>query len=208
MRKTATLILVSLLGIGILPLLGTTDQEFTKNVVLTEYTCEFSRFTSVPLLFVNYKIKNANNVTFYDLTLNYQVQYQSASGGITPIGGEATVSPVTMNWTKQDRVQVVSLPGEKANYKVTGCKAWITGFYKEVPVTKKRTVTVKTGDKLNVAPDCRDDYAKLQTMKPGVEKREFAAKLVRLGCVSSEVVYGKKTESYQDVEWVWVDYKP
>lgn len=103
---------------------------------------------------------------------------------------------------------MVSLPGEKANYKVTGCKAWISGFYKEVPLTKKRTVTVKTGEKLKVAPDCQDDYAKLQPMKPGVEKREFAAKLVHLGCVSSEAMYGKKTESYQDVEWVWVDYKP
>jgi hypothetical protein len=74
-------------------------------------------------------------------------------------------------------------------------------------VTNKRTVTVKTGDRLKVAPDCQDDYAKFQTMRPGVEKREFADKMVRLGCVSSEPVYGKTTESYADVEWWWIESK-
>lgn len=206
--KTATLILVSVLGTGILPLVHATatDQELIKNLTLAEYTCEFTTFTTTPILFVNYKIKNTNPVTLYDLTLNYHLDYEDPSGRSTSKEGEGTLK-LLENWTAQDRVEVVTLPGKKTDYKVTGCKAWITGFYKEVPVTKKRTVTVKTGDKINVAPDCRDDYAKLQTMKPGLEKREFAAKLVRLGCVSNEPVYGKKAENYQEVEWWWVEYK-
>jgi hypothetical protein len=208
MRISLPVFLVSLTGFTISPLSGapTADQEFIKNLTLAEYTCEFSRFTSVPMLFVNYKIKNSNGVTFYELALKYKVEYQDVSGSVTSKDGEVTVPQVLMNWTKEDRMQVVTLPGEKAKYKVSGCKAWISGFYKEVPVAKKRTVTVRTGDKINVASDCRNDYAKLQTMAPGVEKREFAAKLVRLGCVSSEAVYGKKTETYHDVEWLWVEY--
>lgn len=209
MGKAAAVFLVSLLGIGSLPLFGApaTDQALVTNVTLTEYTCEFSPFTKIPMLFVNYIITNTNPVTLHDLTLKYQLEYQDANGTMTSKESEGTITSLMMNWTVQDRVQVIQLPGEKVDYRIAKCKAWITGFYKEVPVTKRRTVTVKTGDKVNVAPDCREDYAELQAMKPGVEKREFAAKLVRLGCVSSEAVYGKRTRSYEDVQWRWVEYK-
>ena len=183
----------------------TGDQDLVNKVSLDEYTCEFSPFTTVPLLFVNFKIQNNNSVTLYDLTLNYTVEYEDSKGRVTT-NGETTVNQLLMNWTKQDRAPVASLEGERRDYRVIGCKAWISGFYKEVETMKKRTVTVKMGETIRVATDCRDDYAKLQAMKPGVEKREFAARLVRSGCVSTEPVYGKKAEYSPENGWVWVDY--
>jgi hypothetical protein len=112
MDKTASLILVSLLRIGILPLLGApaTDQELAKNVTLTEYTCEFS-FIDIPVVYVNYKIKNVNPITLYGATLNYHVEYQNRIGTVTPKEGEGegTVKLLGTS-TIQDRVQVVILP--------------------------------------------------------------------------------------------------
>jgi hypothetical protein len=80
MPKTVPVSLIALFGIWVLPLLGApaTDLELIKNVTLTEYNCEFSTFTT--MLFINYKIKNANQVPLYDLTLNYHVEYQDATG--------------------------------------------------------------------------------------------------------------------------------
>jgi hypothetical protein len=207
--KPSTLILVSLLGTWIPPLLraAITDQELIKNVTLTEYTCEFTTFTTTPILFVNYKIRNTNSVTLHDLTLHYQLDYTDLTGAVTPKEDEGILKRLLENWTAQDRIEVVTLPGKRTDYKIASCKAWITGFYTEVPVAKKRMVSVKTGERLKVAPDCQDDYAKLQAMKPGVEKREFAARLVRLGCVSNEPVYGEIIENYQEMERLWVEYK-
>jgi hypothetical protein len=42
-------------------------------------------------------------------------------------------------------------------------------------------------------------------MKPGVEKREFADKLIRLGCITLKDVYGKKTEIYGELDDALVD---
>jgi hypothetical protein len=198
-----------LLGIGAIGLLsaGSDKPELTTKVKLAEYNCQFSPYTSTPLLFVNYKIENSNSFRLFDLGLHYEVEWLGKDGQeAQKKNGTVTVTDVPPNDTKADRVKVGEFAGEKADYKILGCKAWIGGFYKEVAVPKKRTVTVKTGEEVKVAPDCKDDYAKLQTMKPGVEKREFAAKMARLGCLSMEPTYGKKTEDYKQVERVWVEH--
>jgi|ERR1035441_910972 hypothetical protein len=205
MKRVVMMILVTL--IAALPvLLAQTNKEILQNVTLDSYTCD----VKASLLFFNYNVTNHNKIEMIlnNVILEYQILYQDETKAIVSENDQAIIETLTSG-TEIGRKVVKSLSAKNDYYKITSCKAQInkSEITRKVWMTKTRTIEVKTGEKMVVAPDCKDDYAKLQAMKPGVEKREFADKLIHLGCITFKDVYGKKTESYGELDDVLVDPK-
>lgn len=200
--KELTLVFVMLLAT--LPVIAQRNKEILQNVTLDSYTCD----VRASLLFFNYNVTNHNKIEMIlnNVILEYQILYQDETEAIVSENGQAIIETLTKG-TEIGQKMVKALSAESSDYKVTSCKAQInkSEITRKVWMTKTRTVEVKAGEKMVVAPDCKDDYAKLQAMKPGVEKREFADKLIRLGCITFKDVYGKKQEIYGELDDVLVD---
>jgi|SRR5579871_669070 len=173
-----------------------TDKELVQNVTL-EYGCTLENVGSMKNTpYLTYVVKNGNSIPITDVELWYEVEFERNGQQGDKIRRDTYSIPVVnQRAERKDRVWLKFLSG----IPIMRCDAKIRGF-NIITDPKKESEIIEVGDdEFIVAPDCKDDYAKLQTMKPGMERREFSARLVRSGCVV------KKPADYNRT---WIPYRP
>jgi TonB family protein len=170
------------------------DAIYASNVKLT-YSCEPFK--------LDYTIQNDNAFQIDEVNVEYWVHYTDAFGKRSKRGH---ISAYTNSLGGDPGLAAHSSIHDtefifSGNEKIDSCLAKITEFKREVEKTAAQPVSVQVGNKLKVSPDCADDYTKLLEMKPGLEKRKYAAQLVLLGCVTYKPVYANKIKSFKYTDW-------
>jgi len=156
------------------------NQELVRNVTL-EYACTMETVGSMKNPpYLTYTVKNGNSVRITGAELWYEVEFERNGQQGDKIRRDVYSIPLVSPKAQQkSRIWLRFLSGVP----VTKCDAKIRGFYIVADPQKENDIIEVGDNEFIVAPDCKDDYAKLQGMKPGMEKREFGARFARSGCL-------------------------
>jgi hypothetical protein len=80
---------------------------------------------------------------------------------------------------------------------VEKCFVQVKSFEWESKTTVTTNEPTNVGRKVNVTPDCKDEYESLKSMKPGLKTRKLESELAALGCISYQPIYITKQKRPQ-----------
>jgi hypothetical protein len=181
-------------------------QKQLQPVRLNDYDCKF--IALAPQLFLHVNITNERKEIIYDVEVTYNIEVLEHTGDRVGRNGKFYVEAVDKASTQSSKHKVYSehILQHPRDFKVLECSASVTGYYAPTYKTKTRQVKKKTGEQIRVSADCTSDYAKLQKLD-GLERREFAERLLRSKCIWFEPVYETRPQTYKEEAYTWITVK-